>query len=291
MTAGPTSQSPSLAGAADEEFRVTESRSHRLHPSPLSSADAAFRLLTRGPEPLSLHGSRIGGLPSRLIPLDELKRLLLRPSTSAQARDAAWAVLVTRARDEGSAWTIGTVGVAMPALRRAAGILARGYRGDTADIDAEVLTGFLSAVRSLNLEAPGIALRLRWAAYRAGAAFRSAEGTWASRAGDPDWAVPPRRLSGHPDLILATAVEQGVITPDDAALIGSTRLETIPLVAAASALNVPYDAARMRRSRAESRLVSAIRAGDLSDIAFDGATRDTPQNRHGNEQSASGDSG
>jgi hypothetical protein len=65
--------------------------------------------------------------------------------------------------------------------------------------------------------------------------------------------------------VLAAAVEQGVITPADAALIGSTRLETIPLAAAASVLNVPYDAARMRRTRAETRLVSAIRAGDLSD--------------------------
>ena len=268
MTAGPSSQSPSPAGSADDDPRPAGSRSHRLHQSPLSSADAAFRLLTSGPEPLALNGSRIGGLPSRLIPLDELKRLLLRPGTCAQARDATWAVLVTRARDEGQAWTVGVVGVAMPALRRAAGILARGYHGDTADIDAEVLTGFLSAVRSLNLQAPGIALRLRWSAYRAGAAFRSTEGNWASRADEPDWAAPPRQLSGHPDLVLATAVEQGVITPDDAALIGSTRLEATSLVTAASALEVPYDAARMRRSRAEARLVSAIRAGDLSDSAW-----------------------
>ena len=37
--------------------------------SPLNSADAAFRLLTRGPEPLSVDGGRIGGtLPPRRHP-------------------------------------------------------------------------------------------------------------------------------------------------------------------------------------------------------------------------------
>jgi hypothetical protein len=269
MTAGPSVQSPLCAGSAGDGVRHAEYRTSRLHPSPLSSADAAFRQLVSGPEPLALNGHRIRGLPSRPIPLDELKRLLLRPATGAQTRDAAWAVLVSRARNQGSAWMIGAVGVAMPGLRRAAGMLARGYPGDTADIDAEVLTGFLDAARSLNLAAPAIALRLRWSAYRAGAAFRSAEGTWTVQADDPDRAVPLRRSGGHPDFVLAAAVEQGVITADDAALIGSTRLEAVPLTAAASVLNLPYDAARMRRTRAESRLVSAIRTGDLSSIAPD----------------------
>ena len=89
--------------------------------SPLNSADAAFRLLTQGPEPLSVDGRRIGGtLPPRRIPLDELKRLLLRPSAGIATRDAAWTVLVTRARCDGPSWVIGAVGVALPGLRRAA---------------------------------------------------------------------------------------------------------------------------------------------------------------------------
>jgi hypothetical protein len=269
MTAGLNSQSSHPAGPASAGLRPDGYRDRRSHPSPLSTADAAFRLLTRGPKPLTLNGRRISGLPARPIPLDELKRLLLRPTADAATRDAAWAVLVARARSQGPAWMIGTVGVAMPALRRTAGTLARGYEGDTADVDAEVLTGFLTAVRSLDLARPGIALRLRWAAYRAGAAFRYAEGDWAARTDAPDWAMPLQRTWGHPDLVLAVAVAQGVVTPADAALIGSTRLETVPLADAARDLNVPYDAARMRRSRAEARLVSAIRSGRLSDTALD----------------------
>jgi len=237
-------------------------------PSPLRSADTAFRLLTRGPEPLSLDGKQIGGvLPPRLIPLDELKKLLLSPATDAATKDAAWSALVTRARRQEPAWVIGAVGVAMPALRRAAGKLAKGYEGDTADIDAEVLTGFLAALRSMDLSRPAIALRLRWAAYRSGAAFRYADADQAAWIADPSWAVAPPHPDGHPDLVLAAAVAQGVISTAEATLIGSTRLESVPLTAAARNLKVPYDAARMRRSRAERRLISAIRDGDLSDIA------------------------
>ena len=132
--------------------------------SPLDSADFAFRALTEGPAPLALDGRYISTeLPQRRIPLDELKRVLLRPSTGPAARDAAWAQLVWRARRRGPSWVVGAVGVALPGLRRAAGRLTRGYRGDTADIDAEVLTGFLAALRTIDVAQPAIALRLCWA--------------------------------------------------------------------------------------------------------------------------------
>lgn len=227
--------------------------------SPLNSADAAFRLLTQGPQPLAVDGRRIGGsLPHRRIPLDELKRLLLRPSTGVRTRDAAWAVLVTRARRCGPSWVIGAAGVAMPALRRAAGALARGYGGDPADIDAEVLAGFLEALYTVDLSRPAVAVRLRWAAYRAGAAFRYAETAACPPQEIPVFAAPPPRPWGHPDLVLADAVAQGVVSAADAALIAATRLESVPLTRAARDLDIPYDTARMRRSRAESRVARAI---------------------------------
>jgi hypothetical protein len=237
--------------------------------SPLNSADAAFRLLTRGPQPLSVDGRRIGGtLPSRRIPLDELKRLLLHRSTGAATRDAAWRVLVTRARRDGSSWVIGAVGVALPGLRRAASRLARGYGGDPADIDAEVLTGFLGALRSADLSRPAIAARLRWAAYRAGAAFRYADNTPGGRHMLPVWAAAPPQPWGHPDFVLADAVAQRVITAADAELIAATRLDSVPLAAAARDLGVPYDAARMRRSRAEARVAQAIHDEQVKSRVF-----------------------
>ena len=129
---------------------------HPAAPEPFDAADAAFRLLCAGPQPLALHASQVAaGLPDRPVPLDELRVLLLHPSTSAGARNAVWAELVRRARAGGPAWTVGLAGIAMPGLRRAAGSLAAAYRGDPADLQAEVLTGFLAAVRALDTGRPG----------------------------------------------------------------------------------------------------------------------------------------
>ena len=163
---------------------------------------------------------------------------------------------------------VGTVGVAMPGLRRIAGQLGRGYDLDTTtDIDAEILTGFLAAVRSLDLSRRAIALRLRWAAYRAGAAYRATVANHPVSAEDPGLATIPPQPSGHPDLLLADAITQGVISAADAEIIASTRLESLALTTVARQLAVPYDALRMRRSRAESRLASAIRAGHLGGLS------------------------
>src|SRR5450755_2153130 len=116
--------------------------------SPLDSADASFRALTTGPLPLALHpASLAAGLPDRLVPLDELRALLLHPATGARARNKVWAELIRRARSGPAAWVVGLVGVAMPGLRRAAATLSASYHGDPADLQTEILTGFLAAMR------------------------------------------------------------------------------------------------------------------------------------------------
>jgi hypothetical protein len=231
--------------------------------SPLDTADAAFRLLTRGPRPLAVDGRRVGhGLPRRPIRLDELKRLLLWASTPRPARDAAWTVLVRRARAGDPAWLVGAVGVAMPGLRRAAGRLAAGFDGDTADLDAEVLVGFLAALRVVDVERPGIASRLCWAAYRAGLRARYAEAAAAHRRlEEASVSASPPPPWEHPDFVLADAVAKGVLAPVDAELIGRTRLEGRELREVAPEVGLGYEAAKKRRQRAEPRLVAAIRAG------------------------------
>ena len=157
---------------------------HSASPEPFDAADAAFRLLCAGPQPLAVHASKIAaGLPDRPVPLDELRVLLLHPSTGARARNQVWAELVRRARAGDPAWVIGLAGIAMPGLRRAAGSLAAAYRGDPADLQAEVLTGFLAAVHALDpddLESVPLASRLCWAAWRAGQQHACADAGWAS---------------------------------------------------------------------------------------------------------------
>ncbi|MGH9046477.1 MAG: hypothetical protein ACRDVW_04095 [Acidimicrobiales bacterium] len=57
--------------------------------------------------------------PTGAIPLAELRAMLLHPSSSYQARDAAIGHLVERAQAEGGRRTVGGADVLLPGLRRA----------------------------------------------------------------------------------------------------------------------------------------------------------------------------
>lgn len=232
--------------------------------SPLDQAEAAFRLLVTGPDPLTIDGAVIGcGLPRRRIPLDELGCMLRHPSASA-ARDPAWRQIIQHARTGRPEWAIAAVALALPGLRRLAGHLARGYDGDPADLDAELLTAFLEALQSIDPDKPRIALRLWRAARRAGIRLRHADAPYGSRHAPAEDSAAPPPPAGHPDFVLADAVRQGVITTAEADLIGTTRLEGVRLTEAAHRLGISYEAARLRRWRAETRLVEAIREDRLS---------------------------
>ncbi len=244
---------------------------HPDGPEPFDAADAAFRLLCAGPRPLALNASRLAtGLPDRPVPLDELRVLLLHPATSAAARNQVWAELVRRARADGPAWMIGLAGVAMPGLRRAAGSLAAAYRGDPADLQAEILTGFLAAVRALDtddLETVPLASRLVWAAWRAGQQHAYAEAGHAAHRQDlSGWQDGPDLPWGHPDFVLAAAVRHGILTRAQAALIGRNRLEGIPLSQIAAETGISHNALCNRRKRAEKTIADAIANGFLAEL-------------------------
>lgn len=236
--------------------------------SPLDVAESAFRLLTIGPDPLALDCAGVGGgVPTQVVPLDKLRALLLGRQVAWRARDGVWVRLVTRARCD-AAWKVGAAGVALPGLRSAAGRLASGYRGDSADIDAEVLAGFLDALGSIDLRWRRIAMHLCRAGYDAGLRYRKAEEAHTDRSGvDPESlvssAAPPQPW-GHPDLVLVDAVAKGVITAAEADLIGRTRLEKVSVTDLAAQWGVPRCRLYQRRRRAEERLVAAIRTGEVS---------------------------
>jgi hypothetical protein len=106
---------------------VTEERHHAgagRSPLPLDSARTAFDWLVTGPHPVSIEGRSFPGLPRRPLPLNEVRDRLLHPRCPQSIRDAVWAHLVLRSRTEGATWTIGCVGVALPALTRIAATLS-----------------------------------------------------------------------------------------------------------------------------------------------------------------------
>ena len=178
-----------------------------LGEQPFDVAATAFRLLTTGPEPLSVDGAALGGgLPARRIALSELAAILMHPSCGYATSDRVWRLLIERARTDGPAWVVGAVGVALPGLRPAAYRL-RGFSGD---VQAELLTAFVAALRT----------------HEAGRCRGWRRGCSAPRSPPPARRCAPtsrarRRRSelpvsaptaGHPDLVLARAVTAGVIT-------------------------------------------------------------------------------
>jgi hypothetical protein len=226
---------------------------------PLDAARAAFEWLLTGPRPLSVDGRELPGLPDREVPLDEVRHRLLRRRCPQPVRDAVWAHLVWMSREEGGRWTVGCVGVAMPALTGISARLTSRFVGDPRDIHAAVLSGFLAELATIDITRPRIMLRLRWAAYRAGhMCLREALDAPTPSARAFHSAAPPPP-SGHPDLVLVRAIAAGVITAAEAELIGSTRLEDVSLVEAAARRGCGYEATKKARQRAERRLVEHLR--------------------------------
>jgi hypothetical protein len=244
--------------------------------TPLDAAQRAFDLLVCPPAPLAFDGRGFAGLPNRILPLDELKKLLIADATSRPVRDAVWRELVVRARRDGPAWVVAAVGIAMPGLRRMAGLLAKGWPGDSSDRDSELLTGFVDRLRSIDLADTRIAGKLIDAGARAVKAARAREeGADAIRV-QATWSLPPQQPWDHPDWVLTRAVAQAVIDPDEYLLIAGTRLDQLALATVADKLGLSVPLAAAWRRKAERRLAEAIRAGELDWVPLVPLTKGSP---------------
>jgi hypothetical protein len=149
--------------------------------------------------------------------------------------------------------------MALPALRAVSARLGRHSDLDPADVQAEVLTGFLCALASTRLDLPRIVVRLRWAAYRAGLAAL----TQALETPHPDPDLFHTRAvtqphAGGPDQVLAGAVACGVLTATEAGVIAATRLDDVPVSAWAARHATAARTAYRLRDRAERRLVDYL---------------------------------
>ncbi|MFF4503000.1 hypothetical protein [Streptomyces sp. NPDC001401] len=230
---------------------------------PLDTARECFVLLVAGPQPLSLDGRTFRGLPNRPIPLDELRDRLLRRNCPRLTRNAVWAHLVRRSRREGATWTLACAGMALPALAGVARRLAEGFPGDPFDVHAEVLSGFLDSLATIDVDRPRVLPRLRWAAYRQGFAALM-EALDAPTPVAPGFrSAAPRPPWGHPDLVLARAVRESVLTRTEADLIGTTRLDESSVDGWAAQHQTTPNAAYKLRRRAEARLIAFLRGEAL----------------------------
>lgn len=239
---------------------------------PLDVAEHAFTLLMRGPAPLSLDGAQLGhGLPARTIPLNELQAMLLHPSCSRTTRDHVWRHLIGQARTHRGAWMVAAVALAIPMLRRLITALADKTmveRIDREDLEADVLTAYMEALCRVNLAWSHPLLRLSRLTHIAVIRVHATD-----RPGplaDPDLSdradsgqQPLTYPAGHPDVLLAEAVAQQIITELEAELIAATRLDGVPLSEYCRRRGLLYCTALKRRQRAETALHQALQRGDL----------------------------
>jgi len=230
----------------------------------LDEIEYRFRLCGEGPQPLSVDGRQLGhGLPRRLIPLPELSAILMHPSASFAARDAAWRLLVTNARTGDKPWIAGAVGVALPGLRYKAYLLSLNFTGDA---QSALVTEFVKALRTVEVDQPGVVGALLSTAFsKARAALRDEQPAACGEVTFAPGSVLPPAPFGHPDFVLARAVRAGVITTEEADMIGAMRLEGVTVVEYAERVGVSRWMVYKRRRSAEHRIAAAIEAGTLSD--------------------------
>lgn len=240
----------------------------------LSIAERAFERLVTGPDPLALPGADLGhGLPPRLIPLGELKDLLMCPDTSGQAIDVAWRTLLSNARTEGQAWVVGCFGVAMPALKPIAARAVHGLSIDhSEDVVSELVAAFLDGIHNVDLNRHAVLVRLVWMARRAA--------TRARRRLTCEIATAPEDLANtltqapdapawdgvdvEPSEFLTAAVRSKVLTQTEADLISATYLAGVSLTDLAKRLGADRGRLFAARRRARERLVAALHTGQLS---------------------------
>lgn len=226
---------------------------------PLDTARDAFGWLVTGPKPMAVHGARFAGLPRRPVPLDELRDRVMSRQCPPRTRDDVWAHLVLRSRAHGGAWTVACVGMALPSLASSARWLAARYRGDRADAHAAVLAGFVHALSTVDLADPAIAVRLHFAARRAGQEALEESLDAPMPVGSGYRSAAPRPPYGHPDLVLARAVGEQILTPAEAELISATRLGETSMTDWAQGHGIALKTAFKARDRAEDRLVTWLR--------------------------------
>jgi DNA-directed RNA polymerase specialized sigma24 family protein len=244
--------------------------------SALGVAEKVFSLLQRGPAPLSLtprdlcrdlpsgdHPIDVGGVLAGEEPvsLGSLRELAVRRELPVAVVNRMWTLLVAGAQTGGEIWTVGAVGMALPALFSLASDLSGTRRQECADLDGEILGGFLSGLARARPGTRGLFPFLLRHARDAGLAFVTAQ-RLAAHARPLAHAHLDRLLTIEPhvhlDQVLAELIDARVISGEEAELITTTRLEGISDRQVAAEAGLPYDTLRKRRLRAERKVAAYL---------------------------------
>jgi hypothetical protein len=220
---------------------------------PLNLIEARFHSFD---DPTFLRSRRCLGFPAHLSGTRALRRWLLEDAAPLTIRDQVWAELILNAREAANPETptLLLLGLALPGLRRAVNRAKLQNPGtERADLEAEAITGFIAAIRTVDLTRRAICSQLCQAAHTAartlGRSNRRQRHEPEELAEEPEYSE-----GGHVDLVLASAVTAGVIDRSDAHLIGTTRLDGEYLAAIAKKTGRTSVAVGLQRRRAEGHL-------------------------------------
>ncbi|MBF6518589.1 hypothetical protein IU421_30565 [Nocardia cyriacigeorgica] len=239
--------------------------------SPLGVMRSAFGRMADEPVPPGV--AKFG----RAVSWGELRELLLDPAVPIEAVDAIWVRLIEQSRRDGEAAVVACVGVALPMLAGLTRRVAKFWMRSREDVEATVVAGFVTELARVDLGRPYVLHRIGWATYRCARASALADQAAprpdADLTGAGEHHTTGRHIgtapAGHPELVLADAVAEGVITSKAAELIAATRLERRSLTVVAAERGGSYKALQQVRRRAERKLATwlAERAHDHEEPA------------------------
>ena len=196
----------------------------------LDAVERAFVRLTNDPQ--SPHVRTVVGT----LPLAVVRSVLTDPDTPVSVRDGIWRTLINHARGGESAWLLAVVGCALPRIRSGIWHATRDRRVDKDEAAQAALAAFTEAALTLN-PLPDSRVLDDLVRCARNAAQTVADRTERDRvlSHRQPGSFPPPAPSGHPDFVLARLVRAGVITVEEADLIGRHRIEgtSIRLLAAA----------------------------------------------------------
>ncbi|WP_335986648.1 hypothetical protein [Glycomyces sp. MUSA5-2] len=223
---------------------------------PFTTIERAFGKLVAA-DALTVDASLHPGLPNRPLPISEVVTFLQDPASPRPACDRIWRVLLTA--PDRQQWDLVCLGLALPALRKAAARADRIWPYDPDGIQAEALDAFIRELHQPKIPEERIFSTI---CIRVKTACRTFARELARHARGPSETVfesqTPASPWTHIDLVLVRAVEQEIISKDEAIQIAMFRLEGIPDATIAEAMSASRKESRLARKIAEHKLAKWI---------------------------------
>jgi hypothetical protein len=210
------------------------------------------------------------GLPPKDMRPRTLLRFLLEDADYPQ-RDRIWAAVITGTRRPATAepYRLLAISLAARGLRRSRKRIILAHRDDTADIDHDLLYGFLKRMATIDVRATNLGMKLieNGVTYAKGQQPRRAQRTRTSRKRRPPEAESEPVADGMPDeelsvlfheFLAALAADGRPLAERDIKLLTITGFDHVSMTDAADHLGMSLNTAYKQRQRAKARFLKYL---------------------------------